>query len=130
VGALLDVVVYGYILLTGAGLLSNGSELLLEILNPGIVGGGPGFQLLVTSIPGRVLWGVRHVAHGRVWGVRHVAHGRVWGVRHVAHGRVWNVRRGTWQFVGCQACGTWQCVGCQACGTWEGVGCQACGTWQ
>eukprot|EP00879_Flechtneria_rotunda_P019587 GHRR01020580.1.p1 GENE.GHRR01020580.1~~GHRR01020580.1.p1 ORF type:complete len:454 (+),score=145.47 GHRR01020580.1:211-1572(+) len=38
-GALLDVFVFGYILLQGAGLLSDGSELLLEIVNPGIVGG-------------------------------------------------------------------------------------------
>eukprot|EP00878_Enallax_costatus_P007203 GHUV01007547.1.p1 GENE.GHUV01007547.1~~GHUV01007547.1.p1 ORF type:complete len:589 (+),score=195.07 GHUV01007547.1:201-1967(+) len=38
-GALLDVFVFGYILLKGAGLLSDGSELLLEVLNPGIIGG-------------------------------------------------------------------------------------------
>ncbi|KAF8069707.1 NCL2 [Scenedesmus sp. PABB004] len=38
-GALLDVFVFGYILLSGAKLLSDGSELLLEIVSPGIIGG-------------------------------------------------------------------------------------------
>ncbi|KAI8469986.1 MAG: hypothetical protein J3K34DRAFT_422230 [Monoraphidium minutum] len=38
-GALLETVVYGYILLQGASLLSEGSELLLEVLDPGIIGG-------------------------------------------------------------------------------------------
>ena len=31
--------VYGYALLTAAGFISDGSELLLEILSPGLVGG-------------------------------------------------------------------------------------------
>ena len=31
--------VYGYALLQGANLLSDGSELLLEVLSPGIIGG-------------------------------------------------------------------------------------------
>ncbi|KAG1679416.1 hypothetical protein FOA52_007707 [Chlamydomonas sp. UWO 241] len=39
VASLLEVAVYGYILLQGAGLLGAGSEMLLEILNPGIIGG-------------------------------------------------------------------------------------------
>jgi len=30
---------YGYILLQGATLISDGSELLLEVLDPGIIGG-------------------------------------------------------------------------------------------
>lgn len=38
-GILAKILVYGYVLLQGAGLLSDGSELLLEILNPGVVGG-------------------------------------------------------------------------------------------
>jgi hypothetical protein len=33
------IVVYGYCLLIGANFLSDGSELLLEILDPGIIGG-------------------------------------------------------------------------------------------
>ena len=33
------MVMYGYILLQGANLISNGSELLLEILDPGLIGG-------------------------------------------------------------------------------------------
>lgn len=33
------MLVYGYFLLQGANLLSDGSELLLEVLDPGIVGG-------------------------------------------------------------------------------------------
>lgn len=39
VGALLETAVFGYVLLKGAGLLSEGSELLLEIVDPGIIGG-------------------------------------------------------------------------------------------
>jgi hypothetical protein len=39
VGALLETAVYGYILLQGASLLSEGSEQLLEVVEPGIVGG-------------------------------------------------------------------------------------------
>ena len=31
--------VYGYILLTAANLISDGSELLLEICSPGLIGG-------------------------------------------------------------------------------------------
>lgn len=31
--------VYGYLLLQGANLISDGSELLLEVLDPGIIGG-------------------------------------------------------------------------------------------
>ncbi len=38
-GALLEVGVYGYVLLQGAGLLADGSELLLEVVEPGIIGG-------------------------------------------------------------------------------------------
>lgn len=33
------MVIYGYILLCGANVLSEGSEMLLQILNPGIIGG-------------------------------------------------------------------------------------------
>ena len=39
VGALLEALVFGYVLLRGAGLLAEGSELLLEVLDPGIIGG-------------------------------------------------------------------------------------------
>jgi hypothetical protein len=38
-GSLFLMLVYGYFLLQGASLLSDGSELLLEVLDPGIVGG-------------------------------------------------------------------------------------------
>ena len=38
--------VYGYALLTAAGFISDGSELLLEILSPGLVGG-----LLLPTAP-------------------------------------------------------------------------------
>ena len=33
--------IYGYCLLQGASLLSDGSEMLLEVLNPGLIGGEP-----------------------------------------------------------------------------------------
>lgn len=33
------MLVYGYLLLQGANLLSDGSELLLEVLSPGLIGG-------------------------------------------------------------------------------------------
>ena len=33
------MVSYGYILLQGANLISDGSELLMEVLDPGIIGG-------------------------------------------------------------------------------------------
>ena len=33
------MIVYGYLLLKGAQLLSSGSELLLEVISPGIIGG-------------------------------------------------------------------------------------------
>ncbi|KAK6946663.1 EF-hand domain [Dillenia turbinata] len=39
IGNLFLIVVYGYLMFTGAKFLSGGSELLLEILGPGIVGG-------------------------------------------------------------------------------------------
>ena len=35
------MVIYGYCLLQGANLLSDGSEMLLEILDPGLIGGAP-----------------------------------------------------------------------------------------
>lgn len=38
-GSLFLMVVYGYFLLQGANLLSEGSEMLLEVLDPGVVGG-------------------------------------------------------------------------------------------
>ena len=39
-GATLETITYGYLLLQGAKLLSDGSEGLLEVLdNPGLVGG-------------------------------------------------------------------------------------------
>lgn len=38
-GNLFLILVYGYLMFTAATFLSNGSELLLEILGPGIVGG-------------------------------------------------------------------------------------------
>ncbi|KAK9842030.1 hypothetical protein WJX81_004927 [Elliptochloris bilobata] len=38
-GALVEVCVYGYVLLQGAGQLADGSELLLEVVEPGIIGG-------------------------------------------------------------------------------------------
>ncbi|GBF88403.1 hypothetical protein Rsub_01115 [Raphidocelis subcapitata] len=39
VAALLESALFGYILLQGAGLLAEGSELLLEVVDPGIIGG-------------------------------------------------------------------------------------------
>ncbi|KAK9789557.1 hypothetical protein WJX73_004608 [Symbiochloris irregularis] len=39
VGSVVLMLGYGYLLLQGANLLSDGSELLLEILSPGIIGG-------------------------------------------------------------------------------------------
>ena len=38
-GSVLLCIAYGYVLLKGAQLLSDGSEMLLEVLNPGIIGG-------------------------------------------------------------------------------------------
>ncbi|CAL5223152.1 g5620 [Coccomyxa viridis] len=38
-GSIVLMIVYGYLLLRGAQLLSNGSELLLEVISPGIIGG-------------------------------------------------------------------------------------------
>ena len=35
------MVIYGYCLLQGAKLLSDGSEMLLEVLDPGLIGGAP-----------------------------------------------------------------------------------------
>lgn len=32
---------YGFFLLKGAALMSDGSELLLEVLDPGLIGGTP-----------------------------------------------------------------------------------------
>lgn len=40
-GSIVLMIVYGYLLLRGAQLLSNGSELLLEVISPGIIGGSP-----------------------------------------------------------------------------------------
>ncbi len=42
---------YGYLLLIGANQLSDGSELLLEILDPGVIGGR------VVRDVGNVVWG-------------------------------------------------------------------------
>lgn len=38
-GSLSLMFIYGYLLLIGANQLSDGSELLLEILDPGVIGG-------------------------------------------------------------------------------------------
>ena len=38
-GSILLCIAYGYVLLKGAQLLSDGSEMLLEVLNPGVIGG-------------------------------------------------------------------------------------------
>ena len=38
-GSISLMLAYGFLLLQGAGFLSEGSEMLLEILNPGIIGG-------------------------------------------------------------------------------------------
>ena len=46
-GALVEVAVYGYVLLQGAGLLADGSELLLEVVEPGIIGGNRPCRLLL-----------------------------------------------------------------------------------
>lgn len=43
------IIVYGYLMFLSAKLLSNGSEILLQILGPGIVGGF--FLPLLSSIP-------------------------------------------------------------------------------
>ncbi len=34
-----QVLVFGFVILSGANILSDGSELLLEILDPGLIGG-------------------------------------------------------------------------------------------
>ena len=47
--SVLEAGVYGYLLFQGARLLSSGSERLLEILNPGIIGGAP--PLSTLAIP-------------------------------------------------------------------------------
>ena len=39
VGSIVLIIFYGYLLLRGARLLSDGSELLLEVISPGIIGG-------------------------------------------------------------------------------------------
>jgi len=38
-GSIFLTVTYGYLLLMGANLISDGSELLLEVLDPGLIGG-------------------------------------------------------------------------------------------
>ena len=38
-GSIATIVIYGYCLLQGANYLSDGSEMLLEILDPGLIGG-------------------------------------------------------------------------------------------
>ena len=38
-GTILLIVGYGYVLLQGANLISDGSELLLEVMDPGVIGG-------------------------------------------------------------------------------------------
>ena len=48
-GALVEVAVYGYVLLQGAGLLADGSELLLEVVEPGIIGGNRPCRLIPHS---------------------------------------------------------------------------------
>lgn len=35
----MQVLTFGYVILSGANILSDGSELLLEILDPGLIGG-------------------------------------------------------------------------------------------
>lgn len=35
----MQVLAFGYVILSGANILSDGSELLLEILDPGLIGG-------------------------------------------------------------------------------------------
>lgn len=37
--SIFEVLAFGYVILSGANILSDGSELLLEILNPGLIGG-------------------------------------------------------------------------------------------
>ena len=39
IGSIVLIIFYGYLLLRGARLLSDGSELLLEVISPGIIGG-------------------------------------------------------------------------------------------
>lgn len=55
-GALVEVGVYGYVLLQGAGLLADGSELLLEVVEPGIIGGNRPCRLSLHSSNKRVHW--------------------------------------------------------------------------
>jgi hypothetical protein len=38
-GSIATIVIYGYCLLQGANYLSDGSEMLLEVLDPGLIGG-------------------------------------------------------------------------------------------
>ena len=40
-GSISTMLIYGYCLLQGANLLSDGSEMLLEVLDPGLIGGAP-----------------------------------------------------------------------------------------
>lgn len=53
VGNLFLAVVYGYLMFTAATYLSSGSELLLEVLGPGIIGGL--FLPLLGALPDAIL---------------------------------------------------------------------------
>ncbi|MQM20107.1 hypothetical protein Taro_053121 [Colocasia esculenta] len=53
VGNLFLLLVYGYLMFLGATLLSNGSEMLLEVLGPGIVGGL--FLPMLGALPDAIL---------------------------------------------------------------------------
>lgn len=43
-GSISTLFIYGFCLLQGANLLSDGSEMLLEVLDPGLIGGAPFFR--------------------------------------------------------------------------------------
>ncbi len=49
------MLIYGYCLLQGANLLSDGSEMLLEILDPGLIGGAPCCLFARPSVLAEVL---------------------------------------------------------------------------
>ncbi|XP_057531274.1 sodium/calcium exchanger NCL-like [Amaranthus tricolor] len=67
------IVVYGYMMFSGATYLSNGCELLLEILGPGVIGGSllpviaslpEGIIILATGLNGSIATAQEHLSIG------------------------------------------------------------------
>lgn len=50
----LQVLVFGNVILKGANILAEGSELLLEIVDPGIIGGASNVQTGLQLLPFRI----------------------------------------------------------------------------